>query len=391
MELDRGGLRSIAQLSDDIGVLSIYASRDAHEPDTNQPVVEAQIRGELEALLGEVQRAAPREHVRALAQRVDTLRLELESLLTMSGGVGRALFARVADGDMLSVVLQRPLVNHVAFEPKAYLRPLVAASSHDGPAGVAVVSADGVRLIDMRYGSAVETANFPYTAPSSSRELRGPAATTPGMAQQSVRLTDVYERRERDRVLRFLSTIAGRVPEVAAAKEWGYLAVTGDGELVASVVSGLPTVWPVTVIRLPYVLGAARPHEVAATVRSDLAGARLVRGERTAVQVRDTALAGGPGSLGLGETLAALQQGRVAHLLLDDSRAWPGSRAPDGYLVSEGETPPWVDGSRLATERDLAERMISSALDTGAEVTLLEPAAATPLGDSDGIGAQLRW
>ena len=248
-----------------------------------------------------------------------------------------------------------------------------------------------MRLIDVRYGFAVETANFPYTGPSPSRELRGPAATTPGMAQQSVRLTDVYEHRERDRVLRFLSTIASRLPEAAAANEWGFLAVTGDGELVASVVSGLPSVWPVTVIRLPYVLSAARPYEVAETVREDLAEARRDWGERIAEQVRDTALGGGLGALGLGETLGALQEGRVAHLVLDDSRAWRGSRAPDGYLVSEGETPPWVDGNRLATELDLGERMISNALDTGAEVTLLDPAAAAALADSDGIGAQLRW
>ncbi len=254
-----------------------------------------------------------------------------------------------------------------------------------------MVSADGVRLIDLRYGFAVETAHFPYSAPSPRRELQGPAAASPAMAQQTVRLTDVFERRVRDRVLRFLSTVADRVLEVAAAKEWDYLAVSGDGELVASVVSGLPTVWPVTVIRLPYVLAAARPHEIAEMVRPDLAKARREQGERTAVGVRDAALAGGPGSLGLGETLGALQEGRVAHLLLDDSRAWRGGRAPDGYLVAKGETPPWVDASRLATESDLGERMISRALDTGADVTLLDPVAAAALADSDGIGAQLRW
>ncbi len=394
MDLDRKTLRWIARLRDEIGVLSVYVSIDEREPDAGLPVAEARVRADLARMLEEFHQTAPRGHSRAFADRLDALRFELEGLFaarTVAGGLGRALFAPVAGEVLQSVALQRPLVTRVVLEPTAYVRPLVAAWSLDGPAGVATVSAEGVRLVDLRAGSAEETATLAYAGEAEHRELRGPAAANPAMAQQSAVQTDLFERRQREHVSRFLSSRGPMVSELAAAKEWGYLAVSGDAELVAAVVSGLPAQWPVTVLQLPYVLSAVTPHEVAQTVRPDLDRARHERGRNLAIQVRDSALSGGTGSLGLGETLATLQQGRVNHLLLDESRSWRGSRTPEGYLVPEGEIPPGVDPDKLVAEPELGERMIECALDTDADITLLDTAAATPLAEADGVGAVLRW
>jgi len=394
VDFDRERLRSLARLHDEIGVLSVYVSVDEREPDATLPVAETRFRRDLEALVEEVRRTAPRGHARALAGRVEALSFELEGLLstrTVGSGLGRALLAPVSRDEVETVSLQRPLVNRVVFEPTAYLRPLVAAWSLDGPAGVAVVSEEGLRLIDLRLGFAEDVATYPYSEVGERRELRGPAGANPTLAQQSVVQTDLAERRQREHVARFLSARSAGVSDLAAAREWSYLAVSGDPELVAALVSGLPQVWPVAVLRLPYVLSAASPHEVAEAVRADLDGARRDRGRALAELVRDAALSGATGALGLSETLAALQEGRVAHLLLDDSRSWHGSRSPEGHLVTEGETPPWVDPDKLVAEPEMAERMIEKALETDAAMTLLQPDAATPLADSDGVGAVLRW
>ena len=394
MNFDRQTLRELAHLSDEIGVLSVYVSVDEREPERLLPVAEARVRADLEALIEEVRATAPRGHARALTERVDALGFDLEGLFTartVGGGIGRALLAPVSRDDLRTVTSQRPLGNRVVFEPTAYVRPLVAAWSLDGPAGIAVVSEEGLRLVDLRLGFAEDVASYPYTEEGERRELRGPAAANPALAQQSVVQTDLAERRQREHVARFLSARSAAVSELAVSKEWDYLAVSGDPELVAAVTSGLPVVWPVTVLRLSYMLSAATPREVAEAVRPDLERARQERGRALAGQVRDAALSGATGALGLSETLATLQEGRVAHLLLDESQSWQGSRSPEGYLVANGGTPPWVDPDELIDEPELAERMIEKALDTDAEVTLLDPAAATPLADFDGVGAQLRW
>jgi hypothetical protein len=97
------------------------------------------------------------------------------------------------------------------------------------------------------------------------------------------------------------------------------------------------------------------------------------------------------GACGLSETLAALQEGRVAHLLLDADRQWTGRRSADGILVPDGEVPPGADASALVDEPHLGERMIELAFRESAQVTMLSPAAAAPLADVDGVGAILRW
>ena len=51
--------------------------------------------------------------------------------------------------------------------------------------------------------------------------------------------------------------------------------------------------------------------------------------------------------------------------------------------------PVGADRATLVPEPHLGERMIELALDSSAEVTILEPSAAEPL--ADGVGALLRW
>src|SRR5690606_27936035 len=300
------------------------------------------------------------------------------------------MFATVAGGAVHHVSLQVPLVDRVVCEPRAYVRPLVAAWSTAGPVGVVAVSADEVRIMDMRLGAAEMLATMPYQSPAEQPELKGPPPATFGVPGVQARGSgavvhilgtgtqrDLYERREDDKLLRGLRTVGPRVDDCAKEREWSHVALTGEANRVQAVREGLPQTTPAEVVELDAV-APAPPARLAATVEPALAEARLRRHRALAERVRDHAMSANNGTFGLGDTLNALQEGRVAHLLLTADRRWSGSRSPEGLLTPEGEVPVGADPATLTPEPHLGERMIELALDSSAEVTILDPAAAEP-------------
>lgn len=395
MSLDRVTLRTLAGMSDEIGVLSIYVTRDPHAraESTGSTPWELRLRQQLSQLREQVKQDGPRSHWKALTDRLEQLRPDIDRLLDpTSSGRGAALFAGLASGEVIDVAAQVPLVDRVVLEPTAYLRPLVTAWSVAGPAGAVSVSPDELKLVDLRFGYATPVGAIAvlYEA-EEQRMLKGPAATNPGMVHHGASQQDLYERREDDKLVRFLRTVGPQVAEHVTTREWGYLALTGDPVLVNAVREGLPPQLPAEVVCLDHPVNALGPAKLAATVAPALAEARSRRHLALAEQARDNALAANTGAYGLGETLGALQESRVAHLLLAGDRRWRGGRSSDGYLVPEGEIPPGAEAEDVAPEPHLGERMIELAFREGGEVTILTPEEAAPLSDADGVAAILRW
>lgn len=396
VSLDWGALRSIAGMTDEIGVLSIFVTMDpqARLEASTTPPWELHLRHQLDELREQVRRDRPRQHWKAFTATLARLEPELRRLVEpAASGRGRALFAGVADGQVRTVFLQVPLTDRVVLQPRASIRPLVAAWSFAGPAGVVSVSADGLRVMDLRFGRVepVETSEYQSRAEAGveQRELKGPAAAGP-MAQHSAPQQDLFARREDDRLLRWLRTVGPRLASQASKREWGFLVLTGEAALVQAVRDGLPAGSP-EVVTLDHPVSSLPDAKLAATVAPALTQARRRHHRALAERVRDHALSANHGAFGLGETLGALQEGRVAHLLLDADRQWSGSRSPEGILVPDGEVPPGVDAGALAPEPHLGERMIELAFQESAAVTVLAAEAAAPLADVDGVGAILRW
>jgi hypothetical protein len=394
VSLDRATLRALADMTDQVGVLSIYVTLDPHfrVESSARPPWELRLHRQLAELRERLKEQGPREHWKALTARLDALQPELEWLLDPTvTGQGRALLVGVGDGEVRTVSLQVPMVDRVVLAPRPHLQPLVAAWSTAGPAGAASVSADGLRVVDVRFGLAEVVGVIRYQDSVEQRELKGPAAANPAMPQHSAAQQDLFIRREDDKLARFLRTVGPRLAGFVTEREWDYLALTGEATLVQAVREGLPPQLPAEVVTLDHPVNSLPVPRLAATVSPALDDARQRRHRALAAQARDNALSANTGACGLGETLGALQQGRVAHLLLAADRQWSGHRGPDGYLVPEGEVPPGTDPADLTPEPRLGERMIELAYQNSAEVTMLDPAAATPLADVGGIGAILRW
>lgn len=389
---DRTALRGLAGLADELGVLSVYVTADPREESGPRPAWQVRVRGELAALVERAKADGPRRRWVALTERLARLHTDLAELLdAATPGLGRALFVPVGRDEVHGVSLQVPMVGPVVCEPTACVRPLIAAWQAHGPAGVLGVSGDGVRVLELRFGQVREVAVLAYTSTAAQRrELAGPPAANPALDQRSAAQRDLFDRREDEHLARFLRSAGPRVAAYAAELDWADLVVTGDPRLVAATVAGLPASAP-PVLRLDHVVGALPGPRVGAAVGEELDAVRRQRGHRLAEQARDAALAGGPATVGLGDTLGALHEGRVAHLLLDGDGRWCGSRTPDGRLVPAGEVPPGATAEGLVAERRLGERMIELAFRDGAAVTVLDPGAAEPLEANDGVAALLRW
>lgn len=88
----------------------------------------------------------------------------------------------------------------------------------------------------------------------------------------------------------------------------------------------------------------------------------------------ERALGGGTATLGAEETLAALAEGRVEHLILDPDHDFPAARNS-------------IDGPRDMR----AERAVEAAIATSAQVTSFPSGASTELRDAGGVVALLRY
>lgn len=391
MTLDWATLRAVARMTDPDGVLSVYVTLDPQwrAESSVTPPWELRMRHQLADIRRACRESGSRAYAKAVMARLDSLGPDLDRLLDpTASGVGRVLFAGVSSDQVRSFSLQVPLVDRVVLEPQPYMRPLLAAWSNAGPAGVVAVSAEEVHVVDLRLGVADLVDTIAYEPPPEQRAREGLAAPTE--PRFSVSQRDLWARREDDKLLRHLKTVGPRLAEHAAAREWDYLALTGDAILVQAVRDGLPST-AVEVLALDHPVNSLSPPKLAATVVPALDEARRRHHRELAERVRASAMSANTGACGLGETLWALQQGQVAHLLLEADRQWSGTRSLDGMLAPTAEIPPGADPATLQTEPHLGERMVELALDNGARVTMLTPDAAEALADADGVGAILRW
>lgn len=389
--IDWPTLKTLAGMSDEIGVLSLYTTADPNA-ETGQPAWQKRVRNQLRQLPEQVKAERSRDDWLAVKSRLEELSAELDQMLdSRMPGRGRALFAPMSNTRNAEIVsVQVPLTDHVALAPKAQLRPLLSAWSHAAPAGAIAVSSQEIRIVDMRLGRAEDVATIPHPEDTADRrDMTGPAHSNPSMAQSMVSLNDVYDRREEYRLHRYLHSMGPAVAQFATDRGWDVVAITGGVSQAQALASGFPHGFQPEVVVLPHpVSNSATPSKLAALVSPAVAESRNERAQRLASHARNAAMAAKPGlgAIGLQPTLAALQQGQVAHLLLAQDASWTGLRAPDGTLIAARG----AGSNGLIPEPHLDELMIELAFRDGAAISVLDQRAAEALGD-EGIGAILRW
>lgn len=381
--LDGAFLAGLAGRADPAGYLTVTVGVDPREQATRRAPWAIEVDNELHALEAQTREEGPRERWLALRDCLERVAPELERLLDASQpGRGRALFAPVSEGgrEAETVVLQQSLPTRVVLEDRPYVLPLVAALERGRPAGIVTVSRDGLRAVELAFGVAAEVAAIDIAAETEDwRELKGPTAGNPARARQTFPQRDRFEHRLADVVERAVEAHALELGELARDRTWEHVLVAGDPRLTAPLAAALAAAGHEAEAVPRVVAGDAAA--VADALRGELASAREARLRALAARVREEA---GEAGLGLRATLAALNEGRAAVLVLDEEAGHAGYVAEDGRLLAEGPA------AGLRAEPRLAERMVERALATGARVVPVAGAAEL-LGTPDGVGALLRW
>ena len=383
-------VKEALSLADPLGVLSVYLSaRDAATPDNTA------VRG-LEVELGRVGRlidtswttgAGPAHAALAAIEQ------HVRGAILSGGARDLALFAALGLGQVVVIEPSGTVPTRATLGRRADVRPLCVALDEAHPAGVALVSAEGVRVLEWAPGSLTDV--WSETLPELEEpDLVGPAhahprgqpgsAPGPRVAQQR----DLFETRMRGELEKLLVGAGRKIAELAAERDWHEVALAGNERLTSALARGLPSGASVEIAPVPRLEQWRSDGELAPLVAPAVAGVRERRQTSLVTRVLDAV--GGRGATGLRETLAALAEGRVDTLLVAADRPIVGRSTVSGTLAAPGEVPPGTGAAELVEDTMLADAMIGQALDTGASVVVLSPGPAQLLGD-DQVAALLRY
>lgn len=376
---DSDPVRNALSLTDPLGVLTVYlGARDAALPGnsaTHAVLVELDrvnrlVFGPSPATTPSWARAAlavVEEHVRRAARHDE-------------GDL--AIFAALSNGEVQVVHPGATVPTRAVLGPRADVRPLCLALDAAHPEGLAVVSGEGLDLYEWRAGAlaevwserAPELEEHPLVGPAHAHP-RGSPQAAPGFAVAQQR--DLFERRMRDELRRFLVDAGHRVAERARRRQWRTLALAGEGRLTSALARGIPSSTSVELALVARLERWRSPGELASLVAptfEDAAERRAAHLVRRVLEGRDGRVA-----VGVRETLAALGEARVETLLVAADTEVSGRSAPTDVPV-EGE---------IGDDPMLADAMIERTLAAGGSVVVLPDGPTRLLGDV--VAALLRY
>lgn len=395
MTIDEKLLQNLLGFRDDIGVLSFYAGHTPDQAADPQPRSPIEIRNRVRDLRARIRDSEPRERWPVIESRLDALeRLDYNGLLDPKAhGRGRAMFVAISDGRAERVALQMPFTERVILSDTPYVRPLVAAYDEGRPAGVLVVHQEDARLLEWAVGEAQELV---------SRELElsdaqfadiksGPTPDNPRMQGSGRVDRGAFEARLDENRNRFLSGFAHEVDAIARERGWDRLVVAGTAKIRDAVVASFPRDNGRHVLLTDQTWEQTPVHQIAEEVWPTLRSIHRDRARELVDAAKDRALSGRAGALGLADVLAALNEGRVEHLLYQTNLELEGYRTSQGTLHAEPRGPAAEAGYEFHLEPLLIERMIERVMETAGKVTPVDDQAGVDLGEYGGVGALLRW
>lgn len=389
--IDEAVLRSVIDFEDAAGVLSLYAGFTPEQAADPQPTAPIELRNQLSDLRQRL-REEDADVLAALEQRLEELGDTLGGLLDPKAhGRGRALFVGIDAGHRKMVSLQMPFRERVVCRDRAYVRPLVAAHDEGRPAGIIVVHRNGVRILEWSVGEAEElaTRDFEVGDAQLADIKSGPSGNNPQRAQQGLINRESFEDRIDENRHRFLKEAAGELVQLASDRGWDRVVVAGAPKVRQQLHAELPDrdngferlladqSWE-----------TATEHTIAEQAWPLLRSVHRQREVDLVEQVKSRTLSGGSGALGLADTLAAVNQGRVAHLVFDADLEVDGYRSAEDTLHAD---PADAEGFDVEPERLLIERAVEKVIEMGGAVTPVDEQAAGLLGEHGSIGALLRW
>ncbi len=375
-------LRELATAAPRRLVISVHARTDPRDPANtgSAPAWLIELRNGLRAISERLESGNDRDTRLAFRD----LRARIEQDLTDLTPAERArsvAWILDADGYSERFSLQLPLRrDRIVADTKPFVSPLVDIADRGAPTGVVLVGGELVRVVQIEQGEATEPENSSFELTLGDwRPFGGSAGGSPARG----RLVTSHEEQFRSRVEtqrdRLFVTAATETAIRLEALGWERIALVAEGQVASRFRDVLPPSMRERLIaEADLNLVGEAPPVIADAIEPLIEGAWQRRSRGLAELADDRARSGGAATLGAQETLGALAEGRVDHLLID----------PDhDFSSAAGMIPPSIGGPPDM----LAERAVEVAIGTGAQVTALATDASEKLRDAGGMAALLRY
>jgi peptide subunit release factor 1 (eRF1) len=343
-------LQELAELvTDDAPVLSLYLHLDRHSRSNDEHKL---------ALRQLLAQAAGQGAAAADIERVERF---FETEFDRQGR-SLACFSCQAQKFWRAIPLLVPVENAIYVGRRPYVKPLSDLLDNYEDFAIIMVDREGARVLTYRLGALADTAGT--LGAEVKRHKQG------GLAAQKLQR---YEDQEARHNLR-------------DAAEWAmdYLAQHG---VTRAVISGTEA----NLAAFKTLMPRALADKVVGTVNLDVNASPAEAWERAfevaqasqkqaeaelLEQVITLARKGGAGALGLADTLAALQQGRVHQLLIDSGLRKAGAQCANcrAVVVEVAEACPYCGGNLLPSD-DVVNLAVHAAMDAGVKVSALEPSS----------------
>jgi stalled ribosome rescue protein Dom34 len=245
---------------------------------------------------------------------------------------------------------------------------------------VILASGDLIRLVQIEQGEATEPENSSFELTLGDwRPFGGSAGGSPERGLLVTSHEEQYRARVEAHRDRLFATAATETAMRLEALGWERVVLVADGQVASRFREVLPAnVRERLIAEADLNLVGAEPAVIADTVEPLIEDAWRQRARALAVLAHDRARSGGAATLGPQETLGALAEGRVDHLLIDPEH---------DFSSAAGMTPASIGGPAEM----LGERAVEAAIGTAAQVTALATEASPALRDAGGMAALLRY
>jgi len=379
----RKALRDLATAAPAGLVVSIYVRTDPRDPanTASTPAWQIALRNGLSAVGERLEASADRADrlaFRGLRERIERELVELEPA---ERARSVAWFVDLDGASSERFKLQLPLhASDVVEDAKPFVSPLVDIADRGARTGVILVGSDRVRLLQIEQAEPSEPTNSTYELSLGDwRPFGGSAGGSPGRGLQTVSHQERYEARVDAQRDQLFETAAAETAKRLRELGWERIVLVSERQVASRFRQALPAeLGELVIAEADLNLHGEEPSVIADALEPLIADAWLTRTTALIGVAHDRARAGGAATLGAQETLGALAEGRVDHLILD----------PD-YDFAQASTmiPPSIGGPADL----LGERAVETAIATGAQVTALPTTASSILRASGGIVALLRY
>lgn len=382
--IDLRDVQTVARLPGE-KVLSVYLTVDPAVPENQHapPAYRSWLKHALDALEpdGDHQN---RMAYRDLVQRVHT---SLDDY--RPAGKGLAIFA--TDGQCQLFDLLAPVPNEARFG-RPYVAPLRWQLAQFDHYGVVYVDHRELRLLNVSQGRAttwggaclvLDTAQWTHS------DLMPAASSGPQVLAGSDR--SAFEHRVAEQQRRFWRESVDRIQAWVAGAQLARLVIGGNTEAVTELTASMPPALAGLVVGTLALPGYETDAKLLERVAPVAAADAQARASAVVQRLRDEALAGGRGALGLAKVLSDLGKGRVMTLVA----AWPVTGeawvCPVCGLAQARTADDCPNCAAAMVRRNLSDLLPQLAERTDAELELVDGEAAEALADHEGIGALLRY